>query len=128
MELTEKIISENHYDEFSAISRKPSISPSPLRFTSGHFPDVVPVTENKANTMRLWQRFQDDGNVSRCYSTGHSRVTTPNEDRYLAVTAKKKKDGAEHQSCPVSSLQLPVRQFQGSVYRRSLRAYWYICS
>ncbi|GFU54784.1 transposable element Tcb1 transposase [Trichonephila clavipes] len=37
---------------------------------------------------RLWQRFQDDGNVSRCYSTGRSRVTTPNEDRYLAVTAK----------------------------------------
>ncbi|GFW92143.1 transposable element Tcb1 transposase [Trichonephila clavipes] len=40
---------------------------------------------------RLWQRFQDDGNVSRCYSTGRPRVTTPNEDRYLAVTAKKKK-------------------------------------
>ncbi|GFS65204.1 HTH_Tnp_Tc3_2 domain-containing protein [Trichonephila clavipes] len=36
---------------------------------------------------RLWQRFQDDGNGSRCYSTGCPRVTTPNEDRYLAVTA-----------------------------------------
>ncbi|GFT50168.1 transposable element Tcb1 transposase [Trichonephila clavipes] len=38
---------------------------------------------------RLQQRFQDDGNLSRCYSTGHPRVTTPNEDRYLAVTAKR---------------------------------------
>ncbi|GFW25116.1 HTH_Tnp_Tc3_2 domain-containing protein [Trichonephila clavipes] len=38
---------------------------------------------------RLWHRFQDDGNVSRCYSTGRPRVTTPNEDRYLAVTAKR---------------------------------------
>ncbi|GFW64491.1 a disintegrin and metalloproteinase with thrombospondin motifs 7 [Trichonephila clavipes] len=38
---------------------------------------------------RLWQRFQDDGNVSRCYSTGRPRVTTPNGDRYLAVTAKR---------------------------------------
>ncbi|GFU80671.1 transposable element Tcb1 transposase [Trichonephila clavipes] len=38
---------------------------------------------------RLWQRFQDDGNVSRCYSTGRPRVTTPNEDRYLAVIAKR---------------------------------------
>ncbi|GFY20206.1 transposable element Tcb1 transposase [Trichonephila clavipes] len=38
---------------------------------------------------RLWQRFQDDRNVSRCYSTGRPRVTTPNEDRYLAVTAKR---------------------------------------
>ncbi|GFX08880.1 transposable element Tc3 transposase [Trichonephila clavipes] len=34
---------------------------------------------------RLWQRFQDDGNVSRCYSTGHPRVATPNEDRRLSL-------------------------------------------
>ncbi|GFX62339.1 transposable element Tcb1 transposase [Trichonephila clavipes] len=38
---------------------------------------------------RRWQRFQDDGNVSRCYSTGRPRVTTPNESRYLAATAKR---------------------------------------
>ncbi|GFW71758.1 transposable element Tcb1 transposase [Trichonephila clavipes] len=38
---------------------------------------------------RLWQRFQDDGNMSRCYSTGRPRVTKPNEDLYLAVTAKR---------------------------------------
>ncbi|GFU92661.1 HTH_Tnp_Tc3_2 domain-containing protein [Trichonephila clavipes] len=38
---------------------------------------------------KLWQRFQDDGNVSRCYSTGRLRVITPNEDRYLAVNAKR---------------------------------------
>ncbi|GFW29939.1 uncharacterized protein TNCV_4999791 [Trichonephila clavipes] len=61
---------------------------------------------------RLWQRFQDDGNVSRCYSTCRPRVTTPNEDRYLAFTAKRNA-GAQQQTCLVSSLQLPVRQFQG---------------
>ncbi|GFT66848.1 transposable element Tcb2 transposase [Trichonephila clavipes] len=38
---------------------------------------------------RLWKRFEDYGNVSRCCSTGRPRVTTPNEDRYLAVTAKR---------------------------------------
>ncbi|GFX34937.1 HTH_Tnp_Tc3_2 domain-containing protein [Trichonephila clavipes] len=38
---------------------------------------------------RLWQRFQDDGNVSRCYSTGRPQVATLNEDRYLATTAKR---------------------------------------
>ncbi|GFW75065.1 HTH_Tnp_Tc3_2 domain-containing protein [Trichonephila clavipes] len=38
---------------------------------------------------RLCKRFQDDGNASRCYSTGRPRVTTPNGDRYLAVTAKR---------------------------------------
>ncbi|GFY12699.1 transposable element Tcb1 transposase [Trichonephila clavipes] len=40
---------------------------------------------------RLCQRFQDDGNVSRCYSTGHPRATTLNENRYLAVIAKRNK-------------------------------------
>ncbi|GFV00640.1 uncharacterized protein TNCV_4752771 [Trichonephila clavipes] len=62
---------------------------------------------------RLWQRFQDDGNVSRCYSTGLPRVTTPNEDQYIWQLLPKETDGAQHQTCLDSSLQLPVRQFQG---------------
>ncbi|KFM74705.1 Transposable element Tcb1 transposase, partial [Stegodyphus mimosarum] len=37
---------------------------------------------------RLWQRFQDDGHVSRRYTIGRPRVTTPNEAN-LAVTAKR---------------------------------------
>ncbi|GFX49163.1 transposable element Tc3 transposase [Trichonephila clavipes] len=62
---------------------------------------------------RLWQRFQDDGIVSRWYSTGRPRVITPNEDRYIWQLLPKETDGAQHQTCLVSSLQLPVRQFQG---------------
>ncbi|GFV31221.1 uncharacterized protein TNCV_4315461 [Trichonephila clavipes] len=31
---------------------------------------------------RLWQRFQDDGNVSRRYTTDRSQVTTPKDDRF----------------------------------------------
>ncbi|GFU73083.1 uncharacterized protein TNCV_4310171 [Trichonephila clavipes] len=64
---------------------------------------------------RLWQRFQDDGNVSRCYSTGRPRVTMPNEDLYIYIwqLLPKETDGAQHQTCRVSSFQLPVRQFQG---------------
>ncbi|GFV38545.1 uncharacterized protein TNCV_2221241 [Trichonephila clavipes] len=60
----------------------------------------------------LWQRFQDDGNVSRCYSTGRPRVTTPKEDQYLAVTAKET-DG--HSIEPVSSALFSYRYdgFQG---------------
>ncbi|GFW50797.1 HTH_Tnp_Tc3_2 domain-containing protein [Trichonephila clavipes] len=38
---------------------------------------------------RLWQRFQDDGNVSRCYSPGRPQVNTPNEDLHFAVTPKR---------------------------------------
>ncbi|GFS81131.1 uncharacterized protein TNCV_1223861 [Trichonephila clavipes] len=62
---------------------------------------------------RLWQRFQDDGNVSRCYSTGSPRVTMPNEDRYIWQLLPKETEGAQHQTCLVLSLQLPVRQFKG---------------
>ncbi|GFU55307.1 uncharacterized protein TNCV_4892651 [Trichonephila clavipes] len=58
---------------------------------------------------RLWQRFQDDGNQNRCYRTGQLRVTTPNADRYLAVTSKRNRQSTASDL----SLQLPVRQFQG---------------
>ncbi|GFV78100.1 hypothetical protein TNCV_3044801 [Trichonephila clavipes] len=47
MKLTEKLISENNRDEFSATSGKSSISPSPLRLTSMHFSDVIPASEKK---------------------------------------------------------------------------------
>ncbi|GFW26800.1 HTH_Tnp_Tc3_2 domain-containing protein [Trichonephila clavipes] len=66
---------------------------------------------------RLWQRFQDDGNVSRCYSTGRPRVTMPNEDRYLAVTAKKKGSTASDLSCQFSSATSTTVSRQ-TVYRR----------
>ncbi|GFW28137.1 uncharacterized protein TNCV_2818151 [Trichonephila clavipes] len=52
----------------------------------------------------LWKRFQDDGNVSRCYSTGCPRVTKPNEDRYIWQLLPKETDGAQLQTCLVSSL------------------------
>ncbi|GFT41455.1 HTH_Tnp_Tc3_2 domain-containing protein [Trichonephila clavipes] len=76
---------------------------------------------------RLWQRFQDDGNVSRCYSTGRFRVTTPNEDRYLAVAAKR------NRRCTASDLSRQLSSTTGTtvsrqtVYRR-LGAHWSICS
>ncbi|GFT91509.1 uncharacterized protein TNCV_3903121 [Trichonephila clavipes] len=65
--------------------------------------------ESPSVISRLWQRLQDDGNVSRCYSTGRSRVTTLNEDWYIWQLPPKETDGAQHQTCLVSSLQLPVR-------------------
>ncbi|GBM34711.1 Transposable element Tcb1 transposase [Araneus ventricosus] len=67
---------------------------------------------------RLWQRFQDDGNVSRCYSTGRPRVTTPNEDRYLAVTAKRnRRSTSSDQSRQLSSATGTTVSRQ-TVYRR----------
>ncbi|GFV12551.1 transposable element Tcb1 transposase [Trichonephila clavipes] len=69
---------------------------------------------------RLWQRSQDDGNVSRCYSTGLPRVTTPNEDRYiyLAVTAKRnRRSTASDLSRQLSSANGTTVSRQ-TVYRR----------
>ncbi|GFT55410.1 uncharacterized protein TNCV_3189191 [Trichonephila clavipes] len=54
---------------------------------------------------RLWQRFKDDGNVSRCYSTCHPRVTTPNKDQYLDFQKKQ----TEHSIRPFSSVFLNYR-------------------
>ncbi|GFX61336.1 uncharacterized protein TNCV_4893801 [Trichonephila clavipes] len=60
---------------------------------------------------RLWQRFQDDGSVSRCYSTGHPELQRRmRRPVYLAVTAKRNK----RSTASDLSRQLPVRQFQGS--------------
>ncbi|GFW61721.1 uncharacterized protein TNCV_3706561 [Trichonephila clavipes] len=74
---------------------------------------------------RLWQRFQDDGNVSRCYSTGRPLVTTPNEDQYLTATAKKKTDGAHHQT-PVSSALFSNRYDSFKADRvQTLKAHWF---
>ncbi|GFT57479.1 hypothetical protein TNCV_152671, partial [Trichonephila clavipes] len=59
MKLTEKLISENHRDEFSATSGKPSNSPSPLRLTSMHFSDVIPASEKKKKSNPTRQCSRD---------------------------------------------------------------------
>ncbi|GFT65901.1 uncharacterized protein TNCV_772161 [Trichonephila clavipes] len=76
---------------------------------------------------RLSQRFQDDGNVSRCYSTGRPRVTTPNEDRYIWQLLPKKKQ-TEHSIRPVSSALFSYRCDRFKADRvQTLRAHWCIC-
>ncbi|GFX99270.1 uncharacterized protein TNCV_2494511 [Trichonephila clavipes] len=42
--------------------------------------------ESPRLSSRFWQRFQDDANVSRHYSTGHPRVTTPSLACSLLLT------------------------------------------
>ncbi|GFT96428.1 cubilin [Trichonephila clavipes] len=72
---------------------------------------------------RLCQRFQDDGNVSRCYSTGRPRVTTPNETGNWQLLPKET-DAAQHQTCNVN-----YRYDNFKAERvHTLRAHWSICS
>ncbi|GFY05302.1 uncharacterized protein TNCV_2207481 [Trichonephila clavipes] len=76
----------------------------------------------------IWQRFQDDGNVSRCYSTGRPRVTTPNEDRYIFGSYCQKKQ-TEHSIRPVSTALFSYRYDSFKADRvQTLWAHWSICS
>ncbi|GFU93864.1 uncharacterized protein TNCV_1660881 [Trichonephila clavipes] len=77
---------------------------------------------------RLWQRFQDDGNMSRCYSTGRPRVTTPNENRYIFGSYCQKKQ-TEHSIRTVLSALFSYRYDSFKADRvQTLRAHWSICS
>ncbi|GFS85207.1 HTH_Tnp_Tc3_2 domain-containing protein [Trichonephila clavipes] len=63
-------------------------------------------------------RFQDDGNVSRCYSAGRPRVTTPNEDRYLAVTPKRNRRSTTSDLSHQLSSATGTTVSRQTVYRR----------
>ncbi|GFT99038.1 transposable element Tcb2 transposase [Trichonephila clavipes] len=69
---------------------------------------------------RLWQRCQDDGIVSRCYSTGGPRVTTPNEDRCVcfAVTAKRNRRSTASDLSRQLSSATGTTVSRQTVYRR----------
>ncbi|GFX26102.1 transposable element Tcb1 transposase [Trichonephila clavipes] len=69
---------------------------------------------------RLWQRFQDDGNVSRCYSTG----VAPELQRrmmagiYLAVTAKRNRRSTASDLSRQLSFATGTTVSRQTVYRR----------
>ncbi|GFW56611.1 HTH_Tnp_Tc3_2 domain-containing protein [Trichonephila clavipes] len=69
---------------------------------------------------RLFQRFQDDGNVNRCYSTGRPQVRSPNEDRYiyLAVTAKRNRRSTESDLSRQLSSATGTKVSRRTMYRR----------
>ncbi|GFX20466.1 transposable element Tcb1 transposase [Trichonephila clavipes] len=67
---------------------------------------------------RLCQRFQADGNVSRCYSTGLPRVTTPKEDRYFAATAKRNRWSTASDLSPQLSSATGTTVSSQTVYKR----------
>ncbi|GFX56434.1 transposable element Tcb1 transposase [Trichonephila clavipes] len=66
----------------------------------------------------VWQQFQDDGNVSRCCSTGRPRVTTMNEDRYLAVTSKRNRRNTTSDLSRQLSSATGTTVSRQTVYRR----------
>ncbi|GFW29372.1 uncharacterized protein TNCV_743141 [Trichonephila clavipes] len=74
---------------------------------------------------RPGQRFQDDGNVSRCYSTGLPRVTTSKDNRYLAVTVKENRRSTASDLSALFSFRYD--SFMADRVQ-TLRTHWSICS
>ncbi|GFS71211.1 uncharacterized protein TNCV_5049921 [Trichonephila clavipes] len=76
---------------------------------------------------RLWQRFQDDGNVSRCYSTGRPELQRRMRTGIFGSYCQKKQ--TEHSSRPVSSTLFSYLydSFKAELVQ-TLRAHWSICS
>ncbi|GFV84239.1 transposable element Tcb2 transposase [Trichonephila clavipes] len=72
----------------------------------------------RVSSLGFGNKFQDDGNVSRCYSTAHPQVKTPNENRYMAVSAKRNRwSTASDRSRQLSSATGTTVSRQ-TVYRR----------
>ncbi|GFW76811.1 uncharacterized protein TNCV_59091 [Trichonephila clavipes] len=77
---------------------------------------------------KLWQRNQEDGNVSKCHSTARPRVTTPNEDQYIFGSYCQNKQ-TEHSIRSVSSALFSYRYDSFKTDRvQTLMAHWSISS
>ncbi|KAJ4441324.1 hypothetical protein ANN_11179 [Periplaneta americana] len=70
---------------------------------------------------RLWRRFEDTGDVRRMPVQGRPWVTTPQEDRYLTLTAQRNRMTPERQLTSELAAASGVRVSKQTVYRR-LRA------
>ena len=70
---------------------------------------------------RLWRRFQDTGDVRRMPVHGRPRVTTPQQDRYLNITARRHRTLPARQLSSELAAASGVRVSRQTVYRR-LRA------
>ncbi|GFV45584.1 transposable element Tcb1 transposase [Trichonephila clavipes] len=68
---------------------------------------------------RLWKRFQDDGNVSRCYSTGRPELQRRMRSGiYLAVTAKRNRRSTASDLSRLLSSATGTTVSRQTMYRR----------
>ncbi|GFV46553.1 uncharacterized protein TNCV_3161101 [Trichonephila clavipes] len=75
---------------------------------------------------RLWQRFKDDGNVSRCYSAGRPELQRRMRTGIFGSYCQKKQ--TEHRIRPVSSALFSYRYDSFKADRvHMLMAHWSIC-
>ncbi|GFX80562.1 retrovirus-related Pol polyprotein from transposon 412 [Trichonephila clavipes] len=85
-------------------------------YPAGKYPKNLGISQSVIS--RLWQRFQDDSNVSRCYSTGSPRVTKLNEDRYLQLLPKRNRRSTASDLSRQLSSATGTTVSRQTVYRR----------
>ncbi|GFU22709.1 HTH_Tnp_Tc3_2 domain-containing protein [Trichonephila clavipes] len=62
---------------------------------------------------RLWDQYQSEDSVSRRPVPGRPRATTPAEDRYLALSARRRRTTTVPQQNPAFSLTMTQPASQG---------------
>ncbi|GFU75245.1 HTH_Tnp_Tc3_2 domain-containing protein [Trichonephila clavipes] len=67
---------------------------------------------------RLWQGFQEDGNVSKRYIIGFPRFSTSNDDQYLVVTSKRSRRSISSYLSRQLSAAMGKTVARQKVYRR----------
>ncbi|GFU48087.1 transposable element Tcb2 transposase [Trichonephila clavipes] len=67
---------------------------------------------------RLWQRFQRTGDVTRQPVSGRPSVTTPCQDRYLVISARRQRGSTARALDSAFTVATRIRMSRQTVYRR----------
>lgn len=73
---------------------------------------------NQSVISRLWQRFQRTGDVTRRPVSGRPRVTTPRQDRYLVISARRQRGSTATSLGSALTVATGIRISRQTVYRR----------
>ncbi|GFS63237.1 transposable element Tcb2 transposase [Trichonephila clavipes] len=73
---------------------------------------------DQSGISRLWQRFQRTGDVTRQPVSGRPRVTTPRQDRYLVISARRQSGSTARALGSALTVATGIRISRQTVYRR----------
>ncbi|GFY26962.1 transposable element Tcb2 transposase [Trichonephila clavipes] len=76
---------------------------------------------SQSATSRIWNRFLETGSAGRRPGQGRRRATTPNEDRYLVLTARR------HRNINAILLQQHLRSATGTTVSTKTVRNWLHC-
>ncbi|GFW30568.1 transposable element Tcb2 transposase [Trichonephila clavipes] len=71
-----------------------------------------------STSLRLWQRFQRTGDVTRQPVSGSPRVTTPRQDRYLVLSARRQRGSTVRALGSALTVTTGIRISTQTVYMR----------